>query len=60
MDKAKALIQLFKQTPILKGLFPTLIQKVFAVCEAKNLARPYIDRYEDVEYERARFSQLTT
>ena len=36
MDKAKALIQLFKKIPILKGLSPTLIQKVFAVCEAKK------------------------
>ena len=60
MDKAKALIQLFKQIPILKGLSPTPVQKVYAVCEAKNLARPYIDRYRDAEYERARFSQLTT
>ena len=38
MDKAKALVQSLKKIPILKGLSPTHLQKVFAICEAKNLA----------------------
>jgi len=38
MDKAKALVQSLRKIPVLKGLSPTHIQKVFAICEAKNLA----------------------
>ena len=38
MDKAKALVQSLKKIPVLKGLSPTHIQKVFAICEARNLA----------------------
>lgn len=38
MDKSKALIQSLKKIPILKGLSPTQLQKVFGICEAKGFA----------------------
>lgn len=36
MDKAKTLVQTLKKIPILRGLAPTHVQKVFNVCEAKS------------------------
>ncbi len=38
MDKSKALIQSLKKIPVLKGLSPTQVQKVFGICEAKSFA----------------------
>lgn len=38
MDKSKALIQSLKKIPILKGMSPTQVQKVFGICDAKSFA----------------------